>query len=83
MKNIKSIDLLKEGILLPPAAGKCQECAVAHDPAQAHDAQSLYYQMSFRKIHDRWPTWKDAIAHCSPEIKKFWIEQLKKHGIEV
>lgn len=83
MSEVKTIDLLKEGTLLPPAADKCQECARKHDPDQPHDAQSLFYQMHFQKMHDRWPTWNDAIAHCAPEVQRFWIEQLKKHGVKI
>lgn len=83
MKNVKTIDLLKEGMLLPPAPDKCQECAAEHEPEQAHNADSLYYKMWFKKQYDRFPTWKDAIEHCSPEIKAFWIGELKKHNIEV
>lgn len=83
MEKVKTIDLLKEGTLLPPAKDKCQECAVKHDPAQAHNAESLYYKMWFKKQHDRWPTWKDAISHCTPEVQAIWIESLKNHGIEV
>lgn len=79
---MKTIDLLKEGTMLPPPSGTCQECAVKHIPEDAHDGSSLYYQYAFRKQHGCWPTWKDAIAHCEPERKKFWIEQLKKHDID-
>lgn len=81
--NVKTIDLLKEGILLPPAKDKCQICAVKHEPEQPHDANSLYYKMLFRKENDRWPTWKDALEHCSPDIQSVWIHQLKAHGIEI
>lgn len=80
---MKTIDLLKEGTLLPPASDKCQECGVKHVPEQAHDGNSLYYQYAFRKLHDRWPTWKDAISHCSPEVKEFWKKHLEVHGINI
>lgn len=66
--------------LLPPASNVCQECAVDHEPGQAHNAQSLYYQMHFRSKHGRWPTWKDAIAHCDPEVRQKWEEELKQRG---
>lgn len=79
----KTIDLLKEGTLLPPSSDKCQQCAVKHAPEQAHDGNSFFYQYWFRKQHDRWPTWKDAIEHCSPEIKSFWVKQLKTNGINL
>lgn len=67
--------------LLPPAPNVCQECAVDHGLKDAHDALSLYYQMHFRSKHGRWPTWKDAIAHCDPDVRKQWEEELKKMGV--
>lgn len=79
----KTIDLLEAGTLLPPPADKCQQCAVGHVPEDAHDAQSMYYQYWFKKEHKRWPTWKDAVAHCSPERKTFWAVELKKHGVDI
>ncbi len=79
----KTIDLLKEGTLLGPGPGKCQQCAVDHTPEQAHNASSLHYQYWFRKQYDRWPTWKDAIEHCPPKIKEFWEKQLKSRGINL
>jgi predicted glycoside hydrolase/deacetylase ChbG (UPF0249 family) len=65
----------------PP--GTCPECATTHDPDQPHNQQSLTYQYKFYDQHGRWPTWADAIAHCSPEVKQLWRESLKEHGIEV
>lgn len=69
--------------LLPPAPDVCQCCAVKHDPAQAHNQQSLYYQYWFYGQNGRWPTWADAMAHCSEEIKAKWIEGLRAAGVEV
>lgn len=63
--------------------GTCQECATKHEPEQPHNQQSLTYQYKFYDQHGRWPTWADAMAHCTDEIKTFWIEELKKHGAEV
>ena len=65
----------------PP--GTCQECAVKHDPGQPHNKQSLTYQYKFYADHGRWPTWADAMAHCSTEIKEYWKKELLKHGIVV
>jgi len=67
-------------MLLPPAKDVCQECATKHDPDSPHNAQSLYYQYSFKAEYGRWPTWKDALAHCPQRIKEMWIEELKKRG---
>lgn len=83
MKKVKTIDILAEGTLLPPSPDKCQQCGIKHPPEQAHDGDSLYYQYWFKKHYGRWPTWKDAIEHCPPHIKKIWEEGLRKHGKEV
>lgn len=66
--------------LMPPPADACQECAVKHDPDQAHNQQSLYYQYHFYSKRGRWPTWRDAVAHCPPEIKAAWETELRKRG---
>lgn len=63
--------------LLPPAADKCQLCAVDHEPHHAHDAQSLFYQMRFVMVHGRDGTWADAIAHCSPGMRELWERALR------
>lgn len=44
----QSIDLLTEGELLPPPPNACQVCGVEHDEQQPHNAESLYYQYSFK-----------------------------------
>ena len=64
---------------VPP--GTCPECAVAHDPAQPHNRDSLYYQYNFYDEHGRWPTWADAMEHCTQEIKDFWIQALRERGV--
>lgn len=66
--------------LLPPAEGKCAICAVDHPDGEPHDAQSLYYQYRFQALRGRWPTWADAIAHCHPDIRKFWEMALREKG---
>lgn len=69
--------------LLPAKEGTCPECATAHDPAMPHNQQSLFYQYSFYNEHGRWPTWADAMAHCTDEVKAAWTEALAEHGIKV
>lgn len=81
--NIKVIDLAREGTLLPAPKGTCPECAVAHDPAQPHNQQSIFWQYKFYNEHGRWPTWFDSMSHCTQEVKEFWIAELAKHGIKV
>ena len=69
--------------LLPPAADKCPECATAHAPEAPHNAQSLFYQMKFLMEHRRDPTWVDAMAHCTPEVRAQWTAELEAYGIDV
>lgn len=70
-----------EGIswtLLPPAADKCQFCATAHEPDMPHNRDSLYYQTCFESQIGRAPTWADAMAHCSPQMRARWTTILKE-----
>jgi hypothetical protein len=62
--------------LLPPPEGHCRICAVKHRPDEAHNAQSLFYQMRFRMRYGRDCTWADAIAHLDERAQRFWIEHL-------
>ncbi|MEG3071067.1 MAG: hypothetical protein HQP61_02355 [Peptococcaceae bacterium] len=63
--------------------GICPECATKHDPEQPHNQQSLTYQYKFYGKHGRWPTWDDAMGHCTEEVKQAWKEALKEYGITV
>ena len=67
-------------MLLPPAEGKCPVCAVEHAPELPHNAQSLYYQYRFYGVRGRWPTWADAVAHCEPELREAWKQELISRG---
>lgn len=69
--------------LLPCAPSKCQQCAVDHTADEPHNQQSIFYQYYFYNLHGRWPTWKDAMQHCSDETKANWVEELRKMGIIV
>ncbi len=69
--------------MLPAAPDKCKECATAHKPDQAHNAQSIFYQYHFYNEHGRWPNWKDAIAHCAPEVQEQWKKLLTEAGVDV
>lgn len=73
----------KGWMLLPPRPEVCQQCAVLHDERDPHNQQSLYWQYWFHSQHGRWPTWADAMAHCTPEVKKAWIAGLAEHGVKV
>lgn len=65
----------------PP--GTCPKCAVKHDPQLPHNKDSLAYQYKFYDENGRWPTWEDAMSHCSEEMKNLWVEELRRKGIEV
>lgn len=68
--------------IVPPGPDACQVCGRRpnHDPAQPHDAQSLYYQYAFYALHNRWPTWRDAVAHCADNVKAQWEKHLRALG---
>ncbi len=66
--------------LLPCAKDVCQECAVDHAPEQPHNQQSIYYQYKFYFAQGRWPTWKDALAHCDEATQKAWESALRSRG---
>ena len=67
--------------LLPPPDGTYPICAVAHEDSAPHNAQSMYYQYRFYGIHGQWPTWADAIAHCSQPIQMAWESRLVERGV--
>lgn len=64
--------------LMPTKDGTCPECGVDHESGQPHNRDSLVYQMRFHATHGRWPEWRDAMRHCSPEVQAAWREQLIK-----
>jgi hypothetical protein len=66
--------------LLPPKPDVCQACASDHEPEEPHNQRSLYYQYAFLADHGRWPTWGDAMAHCSEGMREMWIVELRKLG---
>ena len=67
-------------MLLPPPKDTCPICATKHDPGLPHNQQSLYYQYRFYGNRGRWPTWADAIAHCSEGMKEHWRTELQQMG---
>jgi hypothetical protein len=69
--------------LLPPPRDACQVCARKHDPAEPHDAQSLYWATARAMEGLPAPTWKDALAHVAPDVRAAWVESLAGHGIVV
>jgi len=69
--------------LMPPPPDVCSQCARDHEPDMPHNQQSLHYQYAFYAEHDRWPTWDDAMAHCTPEVQALWRKALREHGVEI
>lgn len=69
--------------ILPPGPGKCPICAADHPAEFSHNRDSLYYQMRFRQENGRFPTWKDAAAHCTEEIKRQWAAAYAERGIKI
>lgn len=69
--------------MLPAAPGLCEVCATEHPPELPHNQQSLFYQMRFCAEHDHFPTWHDAMAHCTPEMKARWTEGLRAAGVKI
>ena len=72
MKHITEVSF-ENMVILPPGPGKCKICAGAHDPAQPHNKDSLYYRMKFRQRHGRYPNWTDAIEHCTALAKARFV----------
>lgn len=66
--------------VLPPRADHCQICATKHEPGNAHNVQSMYYQMLFASQVGRAPTWADAVAHCSEPVRAAWKAELQSKG---
>jgi hypothetical protein len=71
------------GILPLSDKSVCQVCGVDHDPAIPHNPQSLYYAYTFYAEHQRWPTWRDAMAHCTPEVQTLWSDALIARGVKL
>lgn len=68
-------------MLLPPKPGTCPICATEHDPEMPHNQQSIYYQYRFYGMRSRWPTWADALAHCTDAVRGMWEAELRKAGL--
>ena len=70
-------------VILPPTPESCRYCGDTHDPRDPHNRDSLLYQHKFRKAHGRYPTWADAMRHCSILTQTRFKEELLKRGIKV
>jgi hypothetical protein len=70
-------------VLHNPPPGTCQQCAVKHEPEMPHNQQSLAWQYWFYAEAGRWPTWADAMQHCTKEMKSYWAKALGQKGIRI
>lgn len=77
--------ILQEGqvSILPPQEGACRICGDVHNCRDPHNAGSLLYQHTFRKRNGRYPTWIDAMSHCSRRTKERWVDRLARKGIKL
>lgn len=87
MQTGKVVDRKENAMtILPPKSG-CPECGTDHPHDQPHNRDSMVYQYQFYGTHGRWPTWSDAMAHCSDEVKAAWrpllIQKIKEYGMTV
>lgn len=69
------------GVLPPLDPTVCQQCGIHHEPHEPHDLQRLQYQYTFYYANGhRWPTWKDAMAHCDELTRAQWELLLREMG---
>src|SRR5471030_595135 len=69
--------------IMPPPPGCCQECGIQHDPKLPHNVAQLHYQYTFYARERRWPSWVDAMAHCTDQVRDAWTQELVKHGVDI
>lgn len=69
--------------IIPPTPEACPYCGDRHDPRDPHNRDSLTYQHKFRKAYGRYPTWEDAMRHCSLMTQIRFAAELKERGITV
>ncbi|UVN08011.1 MAG: hypothetical protein [Bacteriophage sp.] len=70
-------------MIAPAPPGTCPVCATSHPAELPHNAQSLFYQYSFYAEEKRWPSWDDAMAHCTDEMKNHWRSALESMGVDL
>jgi hypothetical protein len=63
--------------------GCCEACGTEHAAGEPHNQQSLTYQYNFYADHGRWPTWSDALAHCSDAVRQHWEKELVARGVNI
>ncbi len=50
---------------------------------QPYNLYSADYKEGFRRAYRRWPTWRDAMAHCSDEVKSHWTKEFNYLNINL
>ena len=73
--------MIEESTVPPPRPGAGRLCAARHRPEDPHDRDSLYYQAMFYKRHRRFPTWEDAMSHCTEETRAAFRAALGKRDM--
>ena len=63
--------------------GTCPICSTEHPEELPHNPQSLAYQYRFYDANGRFPTWRDAMSHCSDEVKEAWTSILAEKGVSI
>lgn len=82
--RVTAEETIQVRLLLPTAKpGQCPTCLADHTEIEPHDAISLPYQYAFYAANQRWPDWRDAMAHCAPEIVEAWTGALKEMGVNI
>lgn len=82
VKKHPKVEIKKLHLLPCKTKGVCKECSTEHEDWEPHNL-CMYYQYKFHAEHGRFPTWADAIAHCSEEVQQTTIACLKEHGIVI
>lgn len=80
---MRHTDGMEEVRITAPGPRMCPVCATLHDVGDPHDRDSLYYQNLFYKKHKRFPTWQDAMRHCSESEKRKWRKRLELRGVSL
>jgi hypothetical protein len=76
---VKMNDNTNEEIrVVPPMPGTCPVCAAKHRKDAPHDKNSVYFQNWFYHRHRRFPTWEDAMEHCSEKTKASFREKIRR-----
>lgn len=79
--GFRILTFIRTGVLIPCVPEVCKECGVNHDLEQPHSKQSPYYQYKFLRDHGRWPTWEDAMSHCTSSVQSWWKKELRNRDL--